>query len=225
MKTMGFDELILVAPKDFPSADATARASGADAILEQARIVESLNDAIADCAFIVGASARSRSLRWPTIDPRVFAETVNAQSARGNVALVFGPEQSGLTNEDMARCHQLVQIPANPEYSSLNLAMAVQVLCYELRMAQLGGDGASADESEQRDAPLATAGELNGFHEHMESVLTAAGFLHEDHPKLLKLRLRRIFHRSRLDQTEINILRGMLKALDPRGTSGQQDKE
>ncbi len=225
MKTMGFDQLVLVAPKDFPSAEATARASGADALLRQARIVESLNDAIADCAFVVGASARSRSLAWPTIGPRVYAETVKAQLAQGNVALVFGPEQSGLTNEDMARCHQLVQIPANPEYSSLNLAMAVQVLCYELRMAQPGGDGLSHDGAETRDAPLATADELNGFHEHMESVLTAAGFINEDHPKLLKLRLRRIFHRSRLDQTEINILRGMLKALDPRVIGSQQDKE
>jgi len=125
----------------------------------------------------------------------------------------------------MSRCHQLVQIPANPDYSSLNLAMAVQVLCYEIRMAQLQGEAVSDDEPEQRDAPPATAGELNGFHEHLESVLTAAGFINEDHPKLLKLRLRRIFHRSRLDQTEINILRGMLKALDPRGSSQQVDKE
>ncbi|MGI9258978.1 MAG: RNA methyltransferase [Gammaproteobacteria bacterium] len=225
MKTMGFDELVLVAPKEFPSAEATARASGADALLENARIVESLSEGIADCAFVVGASARSRSLTWPTIDPRVCAETVNAHSPRGNVALVFGPEQSGLTNHDMARCHQLVQIPSNPEYSSLNLAMAVQVLCYELRMAQLDGDSVSEDEFEQREAPAATADELNGFHEHLESVLAAAGFLHEDHPKLLKLRLRRIFHRSHLDQTEINILRGLLKALDPRGAVGQTDKE
>jgi TrmH family RNA methyltransferase len=225
MKTMGFDELVLVAPQDFPSAEATARASGADALLENARIVESLSDAIADCAFVVGASARSRSLTWPTTDPRACAEMVNAHSLRGNVSLVFGPEQSGLTNDDMSRCHQLVQIPANPEYSSLNLAMAVQVLCYELRMAQLEANAKSEDDPEQQGAPLATAGELNGFHEHLESVLTAAGFLHEDHPKLLKLRLRRIFHRSRLDQTEINILRGILKALDPRGTGRQTDKE
>jgi TrmH family RNA methyltransferase len=225
MKTMGFDELALVAPKDFPSAEATARASGADSLLENALVVESLNDAIADCAFVVGASARSRSLTWPTIDPRVCAETVKGQLQRGNVALVFGPEQSGLTNHHMSRCHQLVQIPANPEYSSLNLSMAVQVLCYEFRMAQLEGDAVSEDEPDQRDAPLATAGELDGFHEHLESVLIAAGFIHEDHPKLLKLRLRRIFHRSRLDQTEINILRGMLKALDPRGAGGRTDKE
>ena len=225
MKTMGFDDLVLVAPSDFPSAEATARASGADTLLERARVVESLDDAIADCAFVVGASARSRSLAWPTVDPRDCAAAVNEHKLLGNVALVFGPEQSGLTNDDMSRCHQLVQIPANPDYSSLNLAMAVQVLCYELRMAQLGSDISYEENAEQRDAPLATASELNGFHEHLESVLTAAGFIHEDHPRVLKLRLRRIFHRSRLDQTEINILRGMLKALDPSGARARADKE
>ena len=217
MKTMGLDDLVLVAPKQFPCADATARASGADDVLARARVVASLSEAIEDCGFVVGASARLRSLSWPTVDPRTCARTVCEQAADSRVALVLGPEHSGLTNEDLGRCHQLVHIPANPEYSSLNLAMAVQVLCYELRMAQDEASGvADAAEKEAREAPLATADELDGFHRQMEAMLADVGFLKPDHPRQLKLRLRRIFHRSRLDQTEINILRGMLAALDPR---------
>jgi len=217
MKTMGLNNLVLVAPKEFPCAEATARASGADDVLAGARVVASLSEAIEDCGFVVGASARLRSLPWPTVDPRVCARSICEQAADNDVAIVLGPEHSGLTNEDLGLCHQLVHIPANPEYSSLNLAMAVQVLCYELRMAQDEAPGVvAAAEREAREAPLATADELDGFHQQMETLLAAAGFLKPDHPKQLKLRLRRIFHRSRLDQIEINILRGMLTALDPR---------
>ena len=217
MKTMGFDDLVLVAPQEFPCAEATARASGADDVLSRARVVATLSEAIADCGFIVGASARSRSLPWPTVDPRTCARTVVAEATHSTVAIVLGPEHSGLTNEDLGRCQQLVQIPANSDYSSLNLAMAVQVLCYELRMVGHAPAGAvDSVASERREAPLATADELDGFHAHLEELLTEVGFLKLDHPKQLKLRLRRLFHRSRLDQIEINILRGVLAALDPR---------
>ncbi len=217
MKTMGLNNLVLVAPKEFPCAEATARASGADDVLAGARVVASLGEAIEDCGFVVGASARLRSLPWPTVDPRVCARTICEQAADSRVAIVLGPEHSGLTNEDLGLCHQLVHIPTNPEYSSLNLAMAVQVLCYELRMARDDAPGVvAAAEREAREAPLATADELDGFHQQMETLLADAGFLKPDHPRQLKLRLRRIFHRSRLDQIEINILRGMLTALDPR---------
>jgi len=214
MKTMGLKDLTLVAPKDFPSAEATARASGADDVLAGARVVDSLGEAIGECGFVVGASARLRRLPWPVVDPRAAAEAVWANVERTPVALVFGPEHSGLTNEDLARCHQLVHIPANPDYSSLNIAMAVQVLCYELRMAHPGFERVVVEE-QAREAPLASAEELEGFHRHLETVLSDAGFLNPDHPRQLKLRLRRIFHRSRLDQNEINILRGALVALAP----------
>ena len=137
MKTMGLDELVLVAPRDFPSADATARASGADDVLAQARVVDSLDDAIADCGFVTGASARLRKLAWPVVDPRAGAEALHKHAGETKVAMVFGPEHSGLTNEDLGRCNQVVHIPANPAYRSLNVAMAVQVICYELRMAAL----------------------------------------------------------------------------------------
>jgi len=218
MKTMGLTDLVLVAPRDFPSAAATARASGADDVLAGARAVTTLADAIADCAYVAGASARLRSLSWPTIDARQGAAKLWQQSRLGRVAVVFGPEHSGLTNEHIARCHELVHIPANPAYASLNLAMAVQVICYELRMA-LPDD--AAPEVEPRDAPLATAEELEAFHVHLEQIMRSAGFLKPDHPRQLKLRLRRTFNRARLDQTEINILRGFLASIDPAKSAGK----
>lgn len=217
MKTMGLSDLWLVAPKDFPSASATALASGADDILAEARIVASLAEAIADCRYVVGASARIRSLAWPTMDARECAVELLNRASDGRVAVVFGPEQSGLTNEDLARCQALAHIPANPVYASLNLAMAVQVVCYELRMTQLArAADPGSDDRDGRDAPLATASELEAFHDHLEDVMRRVGFLNPDHPRQLKLRLRRLFHRARLDQNEINILRGFLAAVDSR---------
>ncbi len=212
MKTMGLDDLVLVAPEAFPNAEATARASGADDLLARARVVSNVPEAIADCRFVVGASARLRSLPWPTVDPRGCAELLwNHAAADGDgSAILFGPEQSGLNNEDLARCQHLVHIPANPEYSSLNLAQAVQVLCYELRMA------APIDQPRvERERRLATGAELESFHDHLNQVLTASGFLKADHPRQLQLRLRRLFNRAQPDENEINILRGILSALDP----------
>lgn len=214
MKTMGLNELVLVAPRQFPSAEATARASGADDLLESAQVVTTLAGAIDDCAYVVGASARLRSLGWPTMTPRVCAAQLVARSRTNKVAIVFGPEHSGLDNEALARCQALVHIPANPMYSSLNLAMAVQVLCYELRMAEFDPGNDDAGLVEQRDAPLATTAELEGFHAHLEAVMLRAGFLNPEHPRLLKRRLRRLFNRACLDQTEVNILRGLLAAVE-----------
>ena len=216
MKTMGLSELVLVAPKEFPSADATARASGADDILAGARVCASLGEAIADCVHVVGASARSRSLQWPTIDARRCAAELWRRAEAGSVAVVFGPEHSGLTNEHLARCHELVHIPANPDYSSLNLAMAVQVVCYELLMAHAQIESWRAELGEERrDEPLATAEEVEALHVHLEGLMQRTGFLNPDHPRQLKLRLRRIFNRAQLDRTEVNILRGLFAAADP----------
>jgi tRNA (cytidine32/uridine32-2'-O)-methyltransferase len=220
MKTMGLSDLALVAPKTFPSEEATARASGADDVLANATVASTLVEAVHDCGFVVGASARLRGLRWPVVDPRTCAEEIWRHVGRDKTAIVLGPEQSGLTNEDLARCQRLVHIPTDPDFGSLNLAMAVQVLCYELRMARVASEVSVA---ELRDAPLATVEELERFHEHLERVLTEAGFLHPDHPRQLRLKLRRLFLRAALDRNEINILRGSLAALDPvkrrRGTA------
>jgi len=221
MKTMGLDALTLVAPHDFPSAAATARASGADDILATANVVGSLPEAIGDCVYVIGASARLRSLQWPTTDPRVCAARAWERASEGTVAVVFGPEQSGLTNEDLARCHELVHIPSNPVYSSLNLAMAVQVICYELRMARLERREADGMQAEPRDAPLATAEEVESFHVHLEEVMQRSGFMKPDHPHQLRLRLRRLFNRAQLDQNEVNILRGLLSAVDPGDPNGR----
>jgi tRNA (cytidine32/uridine32-2'-O)-methyltransferase len=215
MKTMGLSDLALVAPKEFPSPEADARASGADDILAAARVYVRLEDAIRDRSLVVGASARLRSLPWPTIDPRQCAARVFSGGHAAGAAIVMGPEQSGLTNQQMGLCQLLVNIPTT-DFSSLNVAMAVQVICYELRMAALRP--AQSAETLREDA-LATAGELDGFHAHLERVLLDAGFIKNDHPEKLKLRLRRLFQRAALDRTEVNILRGMLAALDPRRKS------
>jgi len=218
MKTMGLSDLVLVAPKHFPHADASARASGADDILTRARVVADLKSAIADAQFVVGASARTRGDRWPVLDPRDAATAIIGRQPAVASAIVMGPEQSGLTNDDLTRCHALVQIPTAPEYGSLNLAMAVQVLCYELRMAMLSSAArAGVTRSEQRGAPPATAAEMEGLQSHLENVLTRSGFLRPDHPEELKRRIRRLFMRADLDQKEINILRGALASLDPDG--------
>ena len=212
MKTMGLSDLTLVRPLHFPSDDATARAAGAADVLAKARVCDNLGEAIADCGWIVGASARLRTVALPIVDPRECATTIWQRLPENRVAILMGPEQSGLTNDDLARCQQLVHIPAAPGFSSLNLAMAVQVLCYELRMAAPEREPPRGPTS---DAPLATAAELEGLHEHLERLLTESGFLHPAHQKQLKLKLRRVFHRATLDQNELSILRGMLTSLDP----------
>jgi TrmH family RNA methyltransferase len=219
MRTMGLDELVLVAPKHFPSDEATARAAGADEVLGGARVVGTLAEAVADCALVFGASARLRTVALPTVNPRRCAEAVWRHVGRDRAALVFGPEQSGLTNEQLALCTGLVHIPTVPDFGSLNLAMAVQVLCYELRMAAVDG---ALPAGPAADAPLATAQELEAFHAHLERLLTDAGFLHPSHQRQIKLKLRRIFHRASLDQNEVNILRGVLTAFDPAKRPGSQ---
>ncbi|HEX6995017.1 MAG TPA: RNA methyltransferase [Gammaproteobacteria bacterium] len=232
MKTMGLEDLALVAPRTFPSDEATARASGAADLLERASVHETLEDAIADCAFVVGTSARSRGVEWPCADPREAAARIwDVIDAGDRAAVVFGREQSGLTNEALARCMLHVQIPTDAAFSSLNLAMAVQVLCYELRMTGLlragRPDAASPLAETASSRPrLATSEELEHFHAHLERILIDSGFIHESHPRQLKLKLRRIFQRAGLDKNEIDILRGVLTSLDParrapRRRSGQ----
>ena len=211
MKNMGLSELRLVRPRYFPHEDATARASGAEDVLQAAQVADSLGAAVADCHFVVGASARPRTIGWPTLMPRECAARLTRESRSGHVAAVFGPEKAGLTNEDLDLCHALVTIPTSPDFSSLNLAMAVQVLTYELRLA--APDGAVGEIP--RDTPLASAAELERFYVHLEQVLTASGFLDAANPRYLMRRLRRLFLRAEPDRNEINILRGILASLDP----------
>lgn len=216
MKNMGLTELVLVGPRYFPHADATARASGAEDVLEGARVVESLADALADCSYVAGTSARSRTIGWPTLLPRECAQRLVAEGEGGTAAVVFGPEKSGLTNDDLDRCHALLTIPTVPGFSSLNLGMAVQVLCYELRMVALDDSAPAA----VRETPLASGEDLERFYRHLEQVLTASGFLDPENPRHLMRRLRRLFARAEPDRNEINILRGILASLDP--AAGQE---
>lgn len=215
MKNMGVFELALVEPLHFPHAKATARASGAVDVLENARVHDTLDAAVKDCVFVVGASARSRALSWPCLEPRDCAARLLEKSAGGPVAAVFGPEKYGLTNAHLDLCDALLTIPTNPDFSSLNLAMAVQVLTYELRAA---GVDRSSPSSYEADAPLATSEDMEYFYTHLEDVLTDLEFLNPDNPRHLMRRLRRLFIRARPDQNELNILRGILTAVERKGT-------
>lgn len=212
LKTMGQGELWLVAPAAFPNAEATALASGADDLLARARVVPTLAEAVADCGLVLGSSARLRTqYYWPVVTPREAAPRLLAAGAAGAAAIVFGTERTGLSNADFDLCHGLVHIPSNPAYESLNLAQAVQILAYELRCAT----GAEAPRP-RRAAPLATVEELERLRTHAGEVLAEIDFTdRRGGPHLLR-RLARIFGRAGLDQHEVNILRGILTAVQAR---------
>lgn len=210
MKTMGLTRLYLVAPEDFPSPDATARAAGADDVLERACVFAGLDEAIADCHLVVGTSARGRRIPWPLLMPDVAARRMAAESEGREVALVFGRERTGLTNDEINRCQILVNIPSNPEFSSLNLASAVQVLAYEIRRA---GQGSMMPETGAEPAlgePYATQAEVQQYYAHLEKTLVEVGFLDPANPRYLMRRLMRLYNRVALTSNEVNILRGML---------------
>lgn len=211
MKNMGLRQLYLVTPKQFPHADATARASGADDVLAQATVCANLDEALAGCGLVVGASARLRSLNVPLLDPRQCAGQVCNEAATTEVAIVFGREHSGLTNDELSRCHHLVHIPSDPDYSSLNLAAAVQVVSYELRMAS-GIKPVSEVEREREELP-ASADDMARFYEHLQQTLVDIGFLDPENPRIMMRRLRRLFNRARPNDVEMNILRGILTAM------------
>lgn len=211
MKTMGISKLYLVDPVNQIDSHASALAAGATDVLGNAVVVDTLAEAIADCSLVIGTSARSRTLSWPMVEPRECGEKLINEAVNGPVALVFGRENSGLTNEELQMCHYHVCIPANPEYSSLNLAMAVQTLCYETRMAFL----------QQQDKPVVedetvypSSQQLELFYEHLQKTLEKTGFIIKQHPGMVMTKLRRLFNRARPEEMELNILRGMLTSVD-----------
>jgi tRNA/rRNA methyltransferase len=213
MKTMGFHELILVNPR-FPDVlkgeEAIAFASGAQDVLENARIVGSLDEALSGCNFAAALSARLREFSPPVLTPRALAAHI-AQTPDLTAALVFGNERFGLSNEDVAKCNALINIPANPEYSSLNLAQALQVLSYECRMAAIEGEAVTSNIGFQGDA--ASLEQIEGMYGHLEKALVAIDFLDPENPKKLMPRLRRLFARTQLETEEVNILRGIAKQI------------
>lgn len=209
MKTMCLTNLCLVAPKTFPSNEATARASGADDLLSAASIYSTLQEAVADCQLVIGASARSRTISWPELNPRQCAEKVVLETPKQQVAIVFGRENSGLKNHELDLCHFLLHIPSNKAYSSLNIAAAVQVVCYELYTAT--GIKEESPIGDRGDSPLATAAQMELFYEHLYETLDVIGFLHHDRAKSIMRRLRRIYNRIQLDTKEVDILRGIFR--------------
>lgn len=206
MKTMGLSDLVLVDPQTEINDKSHALAAGAKDLLESVTIVSTLEDAVKDCGLVIGTSARSRTLPWPMLDPRQSGEKLINEASNYQVALVFGRENSGLSNDELQLCQYHVCIPANPEYSSLNLAMAVQTLCYEVRMAALAGNV----EVIEQDYPQSE--NLEGFYRHLEDTLNDIGFIIKAHPGQVMAKLRRLYNRARPETVELNILRGILTA-------------
>jgi tRNA (cytidine32/uridine32-2'-O)-methyltransferase len=210
MKNMGFSRLYLVAPAKFPAEEATARAAGADDILRAATVVNHLDEALAGCTLVCGTTARDRSIEWPTMNPRGFSDQAIARVGSGELAVVFGRERSGLTNQELDRCHIRVAIPANLEFPSLNLACAVQIIAYELRCALPSQTTTVSGQTE--DSPVG-ADDMERFYQHLQQVLIELEFLNPAHPKKLMRRLKRLFNRAAPVANEMNILRGILTAV------------
>ncbi len=225
MKTMGLKQLVLVAPQKYPHEQATAMASGADNILKDAMVVDTLDEALDGCSMVFGMTARKRRLSSEAMTPPAAVKhaLINSeqntstleQSASENIAFVFGREHSGLTNEELDRCNYLVHIDANPDYSSLNLGAAVQVISYEIRKQQVEYISKDeADKIESEDVEAATADEMELFYQHLEKVLIKTEFYNPDNPRKLMRRLRRLYNRTHMDKNEMNIMRGILASVE-----------
>jgi tRNA (cytidine32/uridine32-2'-O)-methyltransferase len=217
MKNMGLSRLYLVDPREYPHPEAEWRAASAVDVLNGAVVTGSLAEAIADCQFVVGTSARGRRIPWPLLDARQCAARIGEASVREQVAVLFGREDRGLTNEELQLCNLHLNIPTAQEYSSLNLAMAVQVVCYELRMLASEDQGTlPAREDAEWDAPFTTREDMERFYTHLEQTLIDIEFLNPAAPRQLMARLRRLYSRVRLDEMELNILRGILTETQKR---------
>ena len=217
MKNMGLSELVLVNPREFPHPEATARASGADDVLGAARVVATLQEAIADCGFVLATTARTREQYFRVLEARAAAGRMVAEAASGSgaVAVLFGTERFGLSNEHLLAAHALLRIPANPDYESLNIAMAAQLIAYEIRMAQLALQAGTAPPA--REVPLATPRQMEMFFSHLEEVMIEADFRDRTQSGThLMGRIRRMFNRAELDGNEVNILRGILTSVQNR---------
>tara|TARA_B100000927_G_scaffold278573_1_gene261368 strand:+ start:623 stop:1369 length:747 start_codon:yes stop_codon:yes gene_type:complete len=212
MKNMGIVNLALVKPKDFPSNEAIYRSKAAKDVLESAQIYENLEDAVSDCELVIGTSARGRKVPWPVLDPKDAADRVAVHSENNKVAIVFGREDRGLTNQELGLCNLHVHIPADPEYSSLNLSQAVQILVYEIRVSILKDQ----ECEEYWDVDLATNEQTERLIDHMDELMKEVEFYDVQNPRKLLLRVRRFFKRSRIDVMEANIFRGLFAAIQKK---------
>jgi tRNA (cytidine32/uridine32-2'-O)-methyltransferase len=209
MKNMAITDLVLVRPRSFPHPESNMLSAGADDVLANARVVSTVSEAVADCGFIAGATARQRSYYWEFTTPRDVAARIVALPDENRVALLFGSEKYGLGTEDLQYCNVLVRIPANPDYCSLNLAMSVQLLTYEILLAR-----ESPTTRTQLELPLAPAGDVEHFYDHLHQVLEEIDF--GDKTGHLMERIRRLFNRAQMDKNELNIMRGILSAVQKR---------
>jgi len=213
MKTMGLSDLALVNPCEYRTYECYSRASGAYDVLDNARICETLEQAVADCSVVVGTSARLRSLSWPQIAPHQLPSVHAGGESR--MAVVFGRERSGLSNSELALCSQLVVIPSVKDFSSLNIASAVQILAYEIRRAALAGiesEPVSGNSKAPGELP-ATHEELERFYEHLESTMVETGYLDPESPRMMMPRFRRLFNRGAMNRSEVQLMRGLLASL------------
>lgn len=212
MKTMSLSELVLVNPKEFPNSEATARAAAAYDVLDTTVVHETLADAVADCHWVVGVTARSRKLSAPAYNPREIVGEMLDEFSQRKVALVFGRERNGLTNTELDLCQAICTIPSNPECSSLNIGAAVQVICYEWLMGVLTEQGNLPVAPVNKAASAVSSQEMEGLYEHLWTVLKEAEFFSTRNPEPLMRKLRRIIVRAQLSRIEVNILRGIFKA-------------
>ncbi|CDG18488.1 tRNA (cytidine/uridine-2'-O-)-methyltransferase TrmJ [Xenorhabdus doucetiae] len=214
MKTMGLTNLYLVNPLVQPDSHAIALSAGASDVIGNATMVNSLDEALVGCELVIGTSARSRTLSWPMVEPRECGERCVNAASHSPVAIVFGRERVGLTNEELQKCHYHLYIPTNPEYGSLNLAMAVQLVSYEIRMAHLAAQEQLEATSPEHEATYPPAEDMERFYQHLEQVLNESGFIRKAHPGQIMNRLRRLYTRARPETQELNILRGILTSME-----------
>lgn len=213
MKNMGLAKLYLVAPQKYPSLEAVQRAAGALDVLDNAVVVDDLSLALSGCIWVAGTSARLRTVEWPIYHPRECVEAGIGHLDEGDIAIVFGRENNGLTNEEMEKCNALLHIPTNSEYSSLNLAAAVQVVCYELRLALVHGKTVKVKGKKHREDSLASADQLEGMYQHLYNALDHIGFFGTSNPDAVMRRLKGLFNRAAVTQREVGILRGIYSAI------------
>ena len=216
MKTMGLSDLVLVSPLDYPHDQATAMAAGATDVLEGARVVQTLDEAIEDCQLVLATSARTRSHPWPIKEVRDAAPQIIQEAQTGKVAIMFGPERMGLHNKHLRKAHLHMDIPGNENYPVLNIAAAIQVICYECFMSH-------RQPINHNEKAYPKVQELNGFYEHLESSLSRIGFINKAHPGQAMLRLKRLFNRARPEKIELNMLRGILSSIDQLNPSAEND--
>jgi len=216
MKNMGLSRLTLVEPKDYPSLEAISRSVGAVDILDNAVVVKDLQQAISGCVWVAGTSARLRTIEWPILEPRECVAASLETIEQGDIAIVFGRENSGLTNDEMAKCNALLHIPTDPDFSSLNIAAAVQVVCYEYRLALMDNKVTKTKGNKHRYDTLAQSNQMEGMYEHLHAALSYLGFFGEKNSDVVMRRLKGLFNRANVTQRELSIVRGICSAIQDK---------